>query len=196
MIRNRSGLIVEVTENDILSAGGNPVTQTVKFALKGLALNMAAELRPYGVSVVAITPGFLRSETMLERFGVTEETWREGAKKDKNFLESESPLFVGRAVAALAGDPAILERSGQLLSSWELGREYRFTDADGRRPDWGAIKIDFSRHPAELLQLLRTGSEIQLRWLSALTRKTKHFLGQLPHQKKSAMPRDPGRRIG
>src|SRR5436305_1873565 len=133
-----------------------------------------------GVSAVAITPGFLRSETMLERFGVTEETWREGTKKDKNFLESESPLFVGRAVAALAGDPAILERSGQLLSSWELGREYRFTDADGRRPDWGAIKIDFSRHPAELLQLLRTGSEIQLRWLSQLTRKTKHFLGQLP----------------
>ena len=61
-------------------------------------------------AAVAITPGFLRSETMLERFGVTEETWREGAKKDKNFLESESPLFVGRAVAALAGDPAILER--------------------------------------------------------------------------------------
>ena len=178
-IRNRSGLIVEVTENDVLSAGGNPVTQVVKLALKGLALNMAAELRPYGVSAVAITPGFLRSETMLERFGVTEETWREGAKKDKNFLESESPLFVGRAIAALAGDPAILERSGQLLSSWELGREYRFTDADGRRPDWGASKIDFSRHPAELLQLLKTGSEIQLRWLSELTRKTKHFLGQL-----------------
>jgi hypothetical protein len=102
------------------------------------------------------------------------------AKKDKNFLESESPLFVGRAVAALAGDPAILERSGQLSSSW-LGREYRFTDADGHRPDWGAIKIDFSRNLAELLQLLRTGSQIQLRWLSELTRKTKHFLSQLPH---------------
>src|SRR5580698_5814454 len=195
MIRRRHGLIAEVTENDVLSAGGNPVTQTVKFALKGLALNMAAELLPHGVAAVAVTPGFLRSETMLERFGVTEETWREAGKKDRNFLESESPLFVGRAVAALAGDPAILERSGQLFSSWELGREYGLTDADGRRPDWGAIKIDFSRHPAELLQLLRTGSEIQLRWLSALTRKTKHFLGQLPHQKKSAMPRDPGRRI-
>jgi len=143
MIRKRSGLIVEVTENDVLSAGGNPVTQVVKFALKGLALNMAAELRPYGVSAVAVTPGFLRSETMLERFGVTEETWREGGKKDKNFLESESPLFVGRAVAALAGDPAILERSGQLLSSWELGREYRFTDADGRRPDWGCNQDRF-----------------------------------------------------
>ena len=109
MIRNRRGLIVEVTENNVLSAGGNPVTQTVKLALKGLALNMAAELRPYGVAAVAVTPGFLRSETMLERFAVTEETWREGGKKDRNFLESESPLFVGRAVVALAGDPAILE---------------------------------------------------------------------------------------
>ena len=181
MIRNRSGLIVEVTENDFLSAGGNPVSQVVKLALKGLALNMAAELRPYGVAAVAITPGFLRSETMLERFGVTEETWRKGGKKDKNFLESESPLFVGRAVAALAGDPAILERSGQLLSSWEVGREYRFTDADRRRPDWGAAKIDFSGHPEELLQIMRAGAEIQLRWLSELTRRTKHFLGQLPH---------------
>src|SRR5580658_5191910 len=121
MIRNRRGLIVEVTENDILSAGGNPVSQTVKFALKGLALNMAAELRPHGVAAVAVTPGFLRSETMLERFDVTEETWREGGKKDRNFLESESPWFVGRAVAALAGDPKILGRSGQLSAPGNSG---------------------------------------------------------------------------
>jgi NAD(P)-dependent dehydrogenase (short-subunit alcohol dehydrogenase family) len=188
MIRNRHGLIVEVTESDVLSAGGNPVTQTVKLALKGLALNMAAELRPHGVAAVAVTPGFLRSETMLERFGgVTEETWRDGGKKDRNFLESESPLFVGRAVVGLAADPAILARSGQLFSSWELGREYRFTDADGRRPDWGASKIDFSKHPEQLLQLLRTGSEIQLRWLNELRRKTKHLLNQLPQTKTKAV---------
>ena len=180
MIRQHRGLIVEVTENDVLSAGGNPVTQTVKLALKGLALNMAAELRPHGVAAVSITPGFLRSETMLERFSVREENWRDGGKSDKNFLESESPLFVGRAVAALAGDPAILECSGQLFSSWELARHYRFTDADGRRPDWGAIDIDFSMHPPALLQLMRAGSEIQLRWLSELTRRTKRFLTQLP----------------
>lgn len=180
MIRHNRGLIVEVTENDVLSAGGNPVTQTVKLALKGVALNMAAELKPHGVAAVAITPGFLRSETMLERFGVKEENWRDGGKKDKNFLESESPLFVGRAVAALAADPAILERSGQLFSSWELAREYRFVDVDGRRPDWGAIEIDFSKHPHALLQRMRIGSEIQLRWLNDLTRRTKHFLTKLP----------------
>lgn len=183
MIRNHRGLIVEVTESDVLSAGGNPVAQTAKLALKGLAFNMAAELRPHGVAAVSITPGFLRSETMLERLGVTEETWREGGKEDQNFLESESPLFVGRAIVGLARDPAILERSGQLFSSWELSREYRFTDADGRRPDWGALKIDFSMYPDQFLQLLRTGSEIQLRWLSQRMRTTKHFLTQLPQSK-------------
>jgi hypothetical protein len=180
MIRNRRGLIVEVTENDILSAGGNPVTQCVKLALKGLALNMAAELRPHGVAAVAITPGFLRSEAMLERFGVSEEDWRAGGKRDKNFLHSESPLFIGRAVAALAADPMILERSGQLCSSWELGRGYRVCDADGTRPDWGTVDIDFSRHPPALVQQLRDGSEIQLRWLRAVTRRTQRFLRRLP----------------
>jgi NAD(P)-dependent dehydrogenase (short-subunit alcohol dehydrogenase family) len=180
MISKRRGLIVEVTENDVLSAGGNPVTQAVKLALKGLALNMAAELRPHAVAAVAITPGFLRSEAMLARFSVTEQNWRKGGKKDRNFLESESPLFIGRAVAALAGDPSILKRSGQLFSSWELGREFRFTDADGRRPDWGAAEIDFSRHPHELLELMRTGSEIQLRWLSDLSRRSRRFMSRLP----------------
>ena len=153
MIRRRRGLIVEVTENDILMAGGNPLSQTVKLALKGLAFNMAAELKPHGVAAIAITPGFLRSEAMLERFGVSEANWRDAGKQDKNFLESESPLFVGRAVAALAQDGRVLERSGQLYGSWELGREYGFTDADGRRPDWGSIEIDFSGLPPALARV-------------------------------------------
>jgi NAD(P)-dependent dehydrogenase (short-subunit alcohol dehydrogenase family) len=189
MIRARRGLVVEVTENDLMHAGGNPMTQSVKLSLKGLALNMAAELKPYGVAAVAITPGFLRSEAMLERFGVTEANWRDGGKKDKNFLESESPLFVGRAVAALASDPRILERSGQLFSSWELGREYGFTDADGRRPDWGAIEIDFSQLPPMLVELMRTGSKIQLEWLNAVSERTKRFLAQLPPPKAAAPAR-------
>jgi NAD(P)-dependent dehydrogenase (short-subunit alcohol dehydrogenase family) len=180
MIRRRRGLIVEVTENDILLAGGNPLSQTVKLALKGLAFNMASELKPHGVAAIAITPGFLRSEAMLERFGVSEANWRDGGTKDKNFLESESPVFVGRAVAALAQDGRVLERSGQLYGSWELGREYGFTDADGRRPDWGSIEIDFARVPPGLLEFMRTGSEIQLEWLKALSKRTKRFLGQLP----------------
>ena len=138
------------------------------------------ELKPHSVAAVAITPGFLRSESMLEGFGVTEVNWRDHGKKDKNFLESESPLFVGRAVAALAADDRMLERTGQLFSSWELGREYGFTDADGRRPDWGAIDIDFSRHPPSLLEYLRNGAKIQLKWLESVTARTKRFLTQLP----------------
>jgi NAD(P)-dependent dehydrogenase (short-subunit alcohol dehydrogenase family) len=180
MIHERRGLIVEVTENDILMAGGNPLTQTVKFALKGLALNMAAELNPHGVAAVAITPGYLRSEAMLERLGVTEANWRDAGKKNKNFLESESPLFIGRAVAALAQDGDVLKLSGQLLSSWELSRRYGFEDVDGRRPDWGAVKIDFSQLPQSLLDLMRTGAQIQVEWLNALSTRTKRFLAQLP----------------
>jgi NAD(P)-dependent dehydrogenase (short-subunit alcohol dehydrogenase family) len=179
MIRERQGLIVEVTENDVLMAGGNPLAQTVKLALKGMALNMAAELRPHGVAAVAITPGYLRSEAMLEGYGVSEATWREHGEKDRNFLESESPLFVGRAVAALAQDSRILERSGQLFSSWELGHEFGFTDADGRRPDWGAIAVDFSQLPESLVELMRTGSEMHVRWLERLLERTKRFHSQL-----------------
>ena len=180
MIRARRGLIVEVTESDILTAGGNPMSQSVKLALKGLAFNMAAELKPHGVVAIAITPGFLRSEAMLEHLGVTEANWRDAGKKDKNFLESESPLFVGRAVAALAQDRRVLARTGQLCSSWELAREYRFSDADGRRPDWGAIDIDFSMLPPFLLDLMRDGAAIQIDWLNAVAKRTKRFLKQLP----------------
>ena len=180
MIRRRSGLIVEVTEGDILGAGGNPLTQVVKLALKGLALNMATELRQHGVAAVAIAPGFLRSESMLQHHGVTEDNWRDAGAQDRNFLESESPLFVGRAVAALAGDPRVIDRTGQLLSSWELGRHYRFTDYDGRRPDWGALAIDWSVLPASFVETLRTGVELQLQWLTTLARRTQEFRARLP----------------
>ncbi len=172
MIERKRGLIVEVTESDTLGAGGNPLTQTVKLALKALALNMATELTPHRVAAVAITPGFLRSESMLERFGVTEANWRDGGRKDPNFLQSESPLFVGRAVAALAADPNLLARTGHLFSSWDLAREYGFTDADGRRPDWGEYEPDFSQGPAWLFEMLQTGMTLQRAWLEAMTRRT------------------------
>jgi NAD(P)-dependent dehydrogenase (short-subunit alcohol dehydrogenase family) len=180
MIRARKGLIVEVTENDILMAGGNPISQVVKLAHKGLALNMAGELKAHGVAAVAITPGFLRSEAMLEWHGVTEQNWRDAGKKDPNFLESESPLFVGRAVAALANDRNVAARSGQLLSSWQLGREYQFTDYDGRRPDWGRLAIDFSVLPPSLVDLMRTSGELQLDWLTTIEERLRAFLAKIP----------------
>jgi NAD(P)-dependent dehydrogenase (short-subunit alcohol dehydrogenase family) len=138
MIKRKRGLIVEVVEGDtIYGASSNPLNNVVKAALKSFACSMAEELRTHRVAAVAITPGFLRSETMLEHFGVTEANWQDAGKKDPAFLHSESPLFVGRAVAALAADPELLARSGNILSSWELAREYGFTDVDGHQPDWG-----------------------------------------------------------
>jgi NAD(P)-dependent dehydrogenase (short-subunit alcohol dehydrogenase family) len=196
MIPRKRGLIVEVTEADIFGGGGNPVSQAVKLALKGMAMNMATELAPHGVAAVALTPGFLRSESMLEHFGVTEDNWREGGKKDSNFLESESPLFVGRAVAALAADPRVMNQTGQLLSSWEIARHYRFTDIDGRRPDWGAHDIDFSVLPDWLVDYFRIGTKIQLKWLDLVTARTKRFRTQIPAAKSPARKpaRKPARR--
>jgi NAD(P)-dependent dehydrogenase (short-subunit alcohol dehydrogenase family) len=178
MIRQRRGLIVEVTENDLLMAGGNVVTQIVKASQKVLATIFASELRPHGVAAVAVTPGFLRSERMLEHFGVTEANWRDAGAKDSNFLESESPLFVGRAVAALAQDPGVMKRSGHLFSSWELGAEYGFTDADGRRPNWGAKDVDFSVLPAPLRELILDGLEFQREWLKVLSTRTENYLAK------------------
>jgi NAD(P)-dependent dehydrogenase (short-subunit alcohol dehydrogenase family) len=192
MIREKRGLIVEVTESDILSAGGNPLAQAVKCGVKIAALHMAAELAAHGVAAVSITPGFLRSESMLEHFGVGEDNWRDGGKKDANFLESESPLYVGRAVAALAADPRVMRSTGQLLSSWGLSREYGFRDEDGRRPDWGALEIDFTDFPKALLETMRTGVKLQLDWLEQVTAHTRVFLGQLPAEQ--AARRDVSRR--
>jgi NAD(P)-dependent dehydrogenase (short-subunit alcohol dehydrogenase family) len=181
MVRRKRGLIVEVTENDALGGGGNPLAWSVKLSIKGLALNMASELHAHGVTAVAITPGFLRSEAMLEHFGVTEANWMDGGAKDSNFLESESPLFVGRAVAALAGDARMLDRTGQLWSSWELSRDYGFTDADGGQPDCGAKeRLDFSMFPPSFLDLYRTGLELQREWLNRLAARTERWLRQLP----------------
>jgi NAD(P)-dependent dehydrogenase (short-subunit alcohol dehydrogenase family) len=180
MMPARRGLIVEVTENDMIGGGGNPMAQAVKMAQKVLPLLWAAELAPHGVAVIAITPGFLRSETMLQHFGVTENTWREAGKKDPNFLQSESPLFVGRAIAALASDAKVQGRTGTLVSSWELARDYGFADYDGRRPDWGRHKIDFSVLPPTWVDLFRTGADLEITWLTTLAARTKKFRAKMP----------------
>ena len=180
MMRAERGLIVEVTENDLLGLGGNPMSHVVKVAQKALPLSWAAELEPHGVAVMSVTPGFLRSESVLQHFGVTEANWRDAGKKDKNFLESESPLYVGRAVAALAADPDVLGRTGMLYSSWELARQYKFTDYDGRRPDWGRHTIDWSGMPPAWIDLFRTGSELEIRWHGTLQARTRKFRAKIP----------------
>jgi hypothetical protein len=104
-----------------------------------LPLLWAAELAAHRITVMAVTPGILRSESMLQHFGVTEENWQEAGKKDSNFLQSESPLFVGRAIAALAADPKV-QAHRMLFGSWELGRDYGLADYEGRRPDWAVTR--------------------------------------------------------
>jgi len=98
---------------------------------------MSEELKPHSITVVSITPGFLRSEAMLDLFGVKESNWRDGVAKDPHFIASETPFFVGRAVAALAADPQAFSKTGKALSSWGLSDEYGFKDIDGSSPHWG-----------------------------------------------------------
>jgi NAD(P)-dependent dehydrogenase (short-subunit alcohol dehydrogenase family) len=137
MVERGSGLVVEVTDGVGPEYRGNLPYDLVKATVIRLALAQAGDLREHGVAAVAVTPGFLRSEAMLELFGVTEDNWRDAAEKRPHFIASETPRFVGRAVAALAADPDVMQKTGQALSSWGLSREYGFTDLDGSRPDWG-----------------------------------------------------------
>jgi len=180
MMPAKRGLIVEVTEADMIGGGGNPMSQAVKMAQKVLPLLWAAELAPHRITSMAITPGFLRSESMLEHFGVTEDNWRDAGKKDSNFLQSESPLFVGRVIAALAADPRVQDRTGMLFGSWELARDYGVVDYDGRRPDWGRHAIDFSTLPPAWTELFRRATDLEIKWLTTLATRTKAFKKKLP----------------
>jgi NAD(P)-dependent dehydrogenase (short-subunit alcohol dehydrogenase family) len=137
MVARGGGLVVGVTDGDRDDYRGSLFYDLVKSSVIRMARAQAEELGPRGVTAVALTPGFLRSEAMLEHFGVTEATWRDAVGADPHFALSETPAYVGRAVAALAADPRVTRWSGRVLSSWGLAREYGFTDADGSRPDWG-----------------------------------------------------------
>jgi NAD(P)-dependent dehydrogenase (short-subunit alcohol dehydrogenase family) len=137
MIERNAGLIIEITDGVGYHYRGNLFYSLAKIGVSHLAQAMAADLKPHGVTALAVTPGLLRSEAMLEHFGVKEENWRDAAQKDVHFLQSETPYFVARGVAALAADPKVAEKSGQLLSSWGLSDEYGYIDIDSRRPHWG-----------------------------------------------------------
>jgi NAD(P)-dependent dehydrogenase (short-subunit alcohol dehydrogenase family) len=132
-----SGLIVEIGDGDSYTYRGNVFYDLIKTTVIRQAFAMAYELRRKNVAAIALTPGFLRSEIMLEHFGVTEANWQDAIKKDPNYATSETPLYAGRAIAALAADPHIMKKSGRVFSSWNLSDEYGFCDADGRRPHWG-----------------------------------------------------------
>ena len=144
------GIIFEITDGDAFYYRGNIFYDLVKISVIRLAFAMDRELRKRDIASVALTPGFLRSERMLEHFGVTESNWKDAGKKkganvnsqDQNdaprdFMVSESPRYIGRAVVALATDPRAKKKSGRVFSSWALAREYGFTDVDGTQPHWG-----------------------------------------------------------
>ena len=139
MVERNAGLIVEVTDGDTFGYRGNHFYDLAKNAVIRLAYAMAADLYAHHVTALAVTPGFLRSEAVLDSLGVTEANWRNGIEKDEYFAESETPCFIGRAISALAADRNVARKNGGLFSSWDLAKEYGFTDVDGRKPDWGAF---------------------------------------------------------
>lgn len=163
MVKQKGGLVVEIGNGDALYYRGNLFYDLVKVTTARLAYAWAEELRPYKVAALAVTPGFMRTEMVLERFKATEENWREVAEESKTargygLAGSESPYFVGRAIAALAADPKVLEKSGGLYSSWSLAEEYGFDDLDGTRPHWWRY---FSEH---FPQMTNAKPNTGLRW--------------------------------
>jgi NAD(P)-dependent dehydrogenase (short-subunit alcohol dehydrogenase family) len=156
LIRNPGGLVVEMTDGTRdYNAGHYRVSafyDLVKNSVLRLAFSQAEELKPFGCTAVALTPGWMRSEMMLGHFGVTEATWRDAEPKQPHFAAiSESPRFVGRAVAALAADRDVHRRTGGSFSSGGLAQEYGFTDTDGSRPDcWRyMVEVMEAGHPAD-----------------------------------------------
>ena len=136
MVEADRGLVVEVIDGHFTGYRGHILYDLTKAALARLAYGMAMELARTGVTALSISPGFLRSEAVLQHFGVTEPTWRDAISKDPYFAESETPALVGRAVAALAADPGVKRKAGLIHFASDLAREYGFTDVDGRTPDF------------------------------------------------------------
>ncbi|MDM5197328.1 SDR family oxidoreductase [Fictibacillus enclensis] len=155
LIKNKGGLVVEVTDGtEDYNKNNYRLSLFYDFAKNGvitMAKALAHELSPYGGTAVSLTPGWLRSELMLETFRVTEENWRDAVKTEPHFVISESPRYIGRAVSALAEDAKRHRWNGQSLSSGQLAKVYHFTDVDGTRPDcWRyLVEVEATGKPAK-----------------------------------------------
>jgi NAD(P)-dependent dehydrogenase (short-subunit alcohol dehydrogenase family) len=156
LIKTPGGLVVEVTDGtDEYNATNYRVSffyDLAKASVNRMAFALAHELQPYGGTAVSLTPGWLRSEAMLDAYGVTEANWRDATKASPHFAISESPAFVGRALAALAQDLDVSRWNGQSLSSGQLAKVYGFTDLDGSRPDaWRyLVEVQDAGKPADV----------------------------------------------
>ncbi len=138
MVRRGRGLVVEVTDGDDMFNAryrGSMFFDMVKVAVTRLGKVLSDETAPLGITSLSLTPGFLRSEAMLDHFGVAEANWRDAIAQDKWFAISESPHYIGRAVSALAADPQVARWSGQSVSTGQLAKHYGFTDVDGSQPE-------------------------------------------------------------
>ena len=154
LLREGGGLVVEVTDGTAeYNADHYRISMfydLAKTSVIRLAWGLAQELGPRGATAVALTPGWMRSELMLEHHGVSEANWRDAVEHTPHFCISETPRFVGRAVAALAGDPEVARWNGRSLSSGGLAQVYGFTDVDGTRPDcWRYMVEVVEREGAE-----------------------------------------------
>jgi NAD(P)-dependent dehydrogenase (short-subunit alcohol dehydrogenase family) len=155
MLRGEGGLVVEMTDgtsefNSSFRQGVGFYYDQVKAAVERITIGLTAELADTTCTAVAVTPGWLRSERMLENFDVTEETWRDALAKVPHFCISESPTYVARGIVALASDPDVSRYAGRVLSSAELARTYSVTDTDGTQPDcWRyLVEIQLQDRPA------------------------------------------------
>ena len=134
---SNGGLIIEITDGVDYKPRGNFYYSLAKISNIHMAQAMAEDLKDYNIVSIAVTPGFLRSEAMLEHFNVTEKNWKEGAKVDPYFIASETPYYIGEAIKCLASDPNIADKTGGVYSTWELSEIYGFKDIDGTQPHWG-----------------------------------------------------------
>ncbi|MFC8083342.1 SDR family oxidoreductase [Streptomyces sp. NPDC057340] len=156
LLRRPGGLVVEVTDGtDVYNRDhyrNSFFYDLAKTSVLRMAFSLGHEVGPRGATAVALTPGWLRSEIMLDHFGVREENWRDALDRVPHFAISETPRYVGRAVAALAADPGAARFNGQSLSSGGLAQEYGFTDLDGSRPDaWRyLVEVQDQDKPADV----------------------------------------------
>jgi NAD(P)-dependent dehydrogenase (short-subunit alcohol dehydrogenase family) len=156
LIKKPGGLVVEVTDGtDEYNATNYRVSffyDLAKASVNRMAFALAHELRPHGGTALSLTPGWLRSEAMLDAYRITEANWRDATKVQPHFAISESPAFVGRAVAALAQDPDVSRWNGKSLSSGQLAKIYGFTDLDGSQPDaWRyVVEVQDAGKPADV----------------------------------------------
>lgn len=155
LIKNKNGLIVEMTDGTAEYNANNYrlslFYDLAKTSVIRMAWALAHELRPYQCTAVSLTPGWMRSEIMLDHYGVSEENWRDAIAKEPHFVISETPRFVGRAVVALARDPHVSRWNGHSLSSGQLAQVYGFPDLDGSQPDcWRyLVEVQDAGKPAD-----------------------------------------------